>query len=79
MAALITDSKTTKGKPCLIDRNKTADGQQFMVLKDWVNPTSPLVVFMSDWSTELMKLHKIWLFDGTFKTAPTPFSQVNFL
>ena len=57
----------------------TADGQQFMILKDWVNPTSPLVVFMSDWATELMRLHKIWLFDGTFKTAPPPFSQVNFL
>ena len=48
----------------------TADGKRFMIKKDWVDPTSPIVVFMSEWSTDLMRLHKIWLFDGTFKTAP---------
>ena len=60
---------------------QAADGGEFMFHKDWVDNerTQPLVMFMSRWSADILKTHSVWLFDGTFKSAPPPFSQVKYL
>ena len=53
---------------------QAADGGEFMFHKDWVDNerTQPLVMFMSRWSADILKTHSVWLFDGTFKSAPPP-------
>ena len=59
---------------------KAADGGEFLIYKDWIDVecTQPMAIFMSKWAVEILKTHKTWLFDGTFKSAPVPFSQVYF-
>ena len=54
---------------------QAAHGGEFMFHKDWVERTQPLVRFMSRWSANILKTHLVWLFDGTFKSAPLPFSH----
>ena len=55
-----------------------ADGGQFTVYKDWIDQdqTEPMVIFMSKWGFEILSNHETWLFDGTFESAPEPFSQI---
>jgi len=57
---------------------KCADNGEFMIFKEYVDQeqTQPLVIFMSQWAADILKNHTTWMFDGTFKSAPTPFSQV---
>jgi len=56
----------------------TANGQKFLLLKDYVseNNEGALVVFMSPFGQQLLQSSKFWLGDGTFWSAPAPFSQV---
>lgn len=56
----------------------TSDGNNFMLLKDYVseNSTSALVIFMSPFGRQLLQTSKFWLADGTFWTAPPPFTQI---
>ena len=60
------------------DFTKTADGGEFMRFKDWIDSDKGecMVIFMSDWAINILKTHPTWLFDGTFRTAPAPFTQV---
>ena len=57
---------------------KTSDGSQFLVLRDFVdeNTTNGFLLFMSPFGNQLLKSAKVWLVDGTFWTAPDPFQQV---
>ena len=60
---------------------KAADGGEFLRYKDYVDSeeSQPLVIFMSQWGADILKNHSTWLFDGTFKSAPNPFTQVIWL
>lgn len=60
---------------------KAADGGEFLLYKDYVDSekSQPLVIFMSQWGADILKNHSTWLFDGTFKSAPNPFTQVIWL
>ena len=57
---------------------KAADGGEFMVYKNFVDLelSQPLVMFVSQWAIDILRNHSTWLFDGTFKSAPKPFTQV---
>ena len=57
---------------------KTADGAEFLLLKSWTNEeeTDSCLLFLSDWGAQILKTHSTWLMDGTFKSAPKPYSQV---
>ena len=57
---------------------KTADNGNFIIFQDWVDEakTESMVMFMSDWGAEILKMHSTWLFDGTFQSCPAPFSQL---
>jgi hypothetical protein len=56
----------------------TADGDNFLLLKDYVSENSSLalVIFMSPFGRQLLQSSKFWLADGTFWTAPPPFVQI---
>lgn len=58
--------------------SKTADKGTFLIHKSWVDimQTKSMALFMSDWGAEVLRKHKIWLMDGTFKTTPAPFAQI---
>ena len=55
---------------------KAADGGEFLIFKDLVDQDQPLVIFMSQWAVGVLRNHRTWMFDGTFSSAPSPFSQV---
>ena len=57
---------------------KTADGAEFLILESWTNEeeTESCLLFLSDWGAQILKTHSTWLMDGTFKSAPKPYSQV---
>ena len=57
---------------------KTHDGAEFLRMKCWTNDDEDqaMLVFISDTGAHVLRTHKVWLLDGTFSTAPAPFSQV---
>lgn len=55
--------------------SKTSYGGKFLVHKEYVYG-EPFVVFISDWGANNLKTHHTWIFDGTFKSCPKLFSQV---
>jgi hypothetical protein len=59
--------------------SKTADNREFLILKAWTNATEmeSALVFMSDSAADIMRRAPTWLMDGTFKTRPAPYYQVN--
>ena len=56
----------------------TADGDNFLLMKDLVseNSDAAMVMFMSPFGRQLLQSSKFWLADGTFWTAPPPFTQI---
>jgi hypothetical protein len=58
--------------------SKTADGKEFLLLKDWTNGNEleSIMVFMSDDGAEILRRAPTWMMDGTFKCAQVPFYQV---
>ena len=56
----------------------TADGSEFMILNSWMNDIEQeaMMVFMSDVGADMMRQAPIWMMDGTFFSAPTPYYQV---
>ena len=60
--------------------SKCADGSEFMVHHSWLNDSEmvSLMVFMSDVGADILRRAHIWMVDGTFKIAPTPFYQASF-
>ena len=55
---------------------KAADGEEFLTFKDLVDQDQPLVIFISQWAVGVLRNKRTWMFDGTFSSAPPPFSQV---
>ena len=57
---------------------KAADSGEFIVYKNFVDQelSQPLVMLVSQWAIDILRNHSTWLFDGAFKSAPTPFTQV---
>ena len=57
---------------------KTNDGSDFLILQSWIDEieTEAMLVFLSDTGAQILKKHHVWLLDGTFRSAPSPFSQV---
>ena len=53
---------------------KTADGADFLFYKERIGEEESVAFFMSQWGVDVLKSHKIWLFDGTFSSAPVPFA-----
>ena len=54
---------------------KTSKGEQFL-LYDSGSDTQRILIFGTERNLEMLKLSRIWLADGTFKTAPSLFTQV---
>jgi len=56
----------------------TADGTEFMILNSWINDLEEeaMMIFMSDVGADVMRRAPIWMMDGTFFSAPTPYYQV---
>ena len=54
---------------------KTSKGEQFL-LYDSGSDTQRNLIFGTQSNLEMLKLSRIWLADGTFKTAPSLFTQV---
>ena len=52
--------------------------ESFIVYKNFVDQelSQPLVMLVSQWAIDILGNHSTWLFDGAFKSAPTPFTQV---
>jgi len=57
---------------------KTKDGQSFLLAQCWTNDDQEksMMVFLSDYGASILRDAPTWLMDGTFKSAPTPFTQV---
>ena len=57
---------------------KTNDGSEFLILQCWTNEeeTEAMLVFLSNTGAQVLKSHKVWLLDGTFRSSPSPFKQV---
>ena len=55
------------------------DGGPFLQLATWTTDAedSTMLVFMSNHGADVLKNCPGWSCDGTFKTATTPFKQVN--
>ena len=58
--------------------SKTNDGKDFLKLKSWTNvdENEAVLVYINDTGAQVLRTHKIWCMDGTFRTTPSPFSQV---
>ena len=58
--------------------SKTANGEDFLLLKDYVdeNMDKAFCIFMSPFGKQLLQTSRLWLADGTFFTAPPLFAQV---
>ena len=58
--------------------SKTNDGKDFLRLKSWTNEdeNEAVLVYISDTGAQVLRTHKVWCMDGTFRTTPSPFSQV---
>ena len=58
---------------------KTNDNGDFLILQSWTNDAEQdgLLVFLSDFGADILRTHSFWLLDGTFRSAPAPFTQVN--
>ena len=54
---------------------KTAKGEQFL-LYDSGPEVERILIFGTQQNLEMLQLSQVWLADGTFKTAPTLFTQV---
>jgi len=58
--------------------SKTSDGSEFLLVKDFIteNSDKAFCIFMSPFGKQLLQTSNLWLADGTFLTAPSPFIQV---
>ena len=54
---------------------QTAKGEQFL-LYDSGPEVQRILIFGTQQNLEMLQLSQVWLADGTFKTAPTLFTQV---
>lgn len=66
--------------PQLPDKlTKTKDGQSFLLAQCWTNDDheKSMMVFLSDYGADILRNAPTWLMDGTFKSSPTPFTQVS--
>ena len=57
---------------------KTNDGSEFLRMKCWTNDNEDeaMLVFLSDTGAHVLRTRKVWLLDGTFATAPAPFTPI---
>ena len=56
--------------------SNTADGETFLLARQWFDNTRSVCVFLSNFGAEILRKHHIWCLDGTFKTTPIPYAQV---
>jgi hypothetical protein len=58
--------------------SSSADEKEFLILNSWTNENEleSMMVFMSDVGADILRRAPIWMMDGTFRTAPSPFYQV---
>ena len=54
----------------------TADGDPFLLTREWFDETRSVCVFLSNFGADILRRHHVWCLDGTFKTTPVPYAQV---